>query len=37
MYPVVQHLDQDKAAQDKLATLAAKTRKKPNIIGFLFG
>jgi arylsulfatase len=35
MYPVVQHPDQDKAAQDKLAALAAKSRKKPNIIVFL--
>ena len=35
MYPVVQRADQDKAAQDKLAALAAKTRKKPNIIVFL--
>src|SRR6516162_9485067 len=35
MYPVVQHPDQDKAAGDKLAALAAKTAKKPNIIVFL--
>jgi arylsulfatase A-like enzyme len=35
MYPVVQHSDQDKAAQAKLAALAAKTGKKPNIIVFL--
>ena len=35
MYPVVQHPDQDKAAQAKLAALAAKTGKKPNIVVFL--
>src|SRR6516162_721607 len=35
MYPVVQHPDQDKAAQAKLAALAAKTGKKPNIVIFL--
>jgi arylsulfatase len=35
MYPVIQHPDQDRAAQAKLATLAAQTRKKPNIIVFL--
>ena len=35
MYPVVQHPDQDRAAQAKLAALAAKTGKKPNIIVFL--
>ena len=29
MYPVVQHPDQDRAAQAKLAALAAKTGKKP--------
>jgi len=35
MYPVVQHPEQDKAAQDKLAALAQKTGKKPNILIFL--
>ena len=35
MYPVIQHPEQDKAAQDKLASLAAKTGKKPNIMIFL--
>src|SRR5262249_11881693 len=35
MYPVVQHPDQDRAAQAKLAALAAKTGKKPNIVVFL--
>jgi arylsulfatase len=35
MYPVVQHPEQDKAAQDKLAALAQKTGKKPNIMIFL--
>jgi arylsulfatase A-like enzyme len=35
MYPVVQHLEQDKNAQEKLAALAAKTGKKPNILVFL--
>ncbi|HET7851828.1 MAG TPA: sulfatase-like hydrolase/transferase, partial [Methyloceanibacter sp.] len=35
MYPVIQHPEQDKAAQDKLAGLAAKTGKKPNILIFL--
>jgi arylsulfatase A-like enzyme len=35
MYPVVPHLDQDKAARDKLAALEAKTGKKPNILIFL--
>ncbi len=35
MYPVVQHPEQDKAAQDKLAVLAQKTGKKPNILIFL--
>ncbi len=35
MYPVIEHPDQDKAAQDKLAALAAKTGKKPNILIFL--
>lgn len=35
MYPVVPHLEQDKSAQDKLAALAAKTGKKPNILIFL--
>ena len=33
--PVVQHPEQDKAAQDKLASLAAKIGKKPNIVIFL--
>ncbi|MBM3536041.1 MAG: arylsulfatase [Alphaproteobacteria bacterium] len=35
MYPVVQHLEQDKAAAAKLAALQAKTGKKPNILIFL--
>lgn len=35
MYPVIQHPEQDKAAQAKLASLAAKTGKKPNIMIFL--
>ena len=35
MYPVIQHPEQDKAAQDKLAALAQKTGKKPNILIFL--
>ena len=35
MYPAVQHPEQDKAAADKLAALAAKTGKKPNIMIFL--
>jgi arylsulfatase len=35
MYPVVQNPAQDKAAQDKLAALAQKTGKKPNILIFL--
>ena len=35
MYPVVQHPEQDRAAQAKLAALAAKTGKKPNIVVFL--
>jgi arylsulfatase A-like enzyme len=35
MYPVVPHLEQDKAARDKLAALEAKTGKKPNILIFL--
>jgi len=35
MYPVVQHPEQDKAAQEKLAALAQKTGKKPNILIFL--
>jgi arylsulfatase len=35
MYPVVPHPEQDKVAQDKLAALAAKTGKKPNIMIFL--
>jgi arylsulfatase len=35
MYPVVQHPEQDKAAADKLAALAQKSGKKPNIMIFL--
>lgn len=35
MYPVVQHPEQQKAAADKLAALAEKTGKKPNIMIFL--
>jgi arylsulfatase len=35
MYPVVQHPDQDKAAQAKLAALEKKTGKKPNVLIFL--
>src|SRR5262249_29238141 len=35
MYPVIQHPEQDKAAQDKLAALREKTSKKPNILIFL--
>jgi arylsulfatase len=35
MYPVMQHPDQDKEAQDKLAALAKKTGKKPNVLIFL--
>ena len=35
MYPVIQHPDHDKAAQEKLAALAQKTGKKPNILIFL--
>ena len=35
MYPVIQHPEQDKAAQDKLAALQQKTGKKPNILIFL--
>ena len=35
MYPVVQHPDQDKQADEKLAALAEKTGKKPNILIFL--
>lgn len=35
MYPVIQHPDQDKAVADRLAALAAKTGKKPNILIFL--
>src|SRR5262245_60158178 len=32
MYPVMQHPDQDKEAQDKLAALEKKTGKKPNVL-----
>ena len=35
MYPVIQHPEQDKAAAAKLAALAEKTGKKPNIMIFL--
>src|SRR5262245_24160796 len=35
MYPVIQHPEQDKAAQDKLSALQQKTGKKPNILIFL--
>jgi arylsulfatase len=35
MYPVIQHPDLEKNATDKLATLAEKTGKKPNIFIFL--
>src|SRR5215510_12023002 len=35
MYPVIQHAEQDKAAQDKLAALQKKTGKKPNVLIFL--
>jgi len=35
MYPVMQHPEQDKAAQDKLAALQQKTGKRPNILIFL--
>jgi arylsulfatase len=35
MYPVMQHADQDKEAQDKLAALAKRTGKKPNVLIFL--
>jgi arylsulfatase A-like enzyme len=35
MYPVVQHPEQDKALQEKLAALEKKTGKKPNILIFL--
>ena len=35
MYPVVQHPEQDQAAAAKLAALAEKTGKKPNIMIFL--
>ena len=35
LYPVIQHPEQDKAAQDKLAALQQKTGKKPNILIFL--
>src|SRR5262249_22222194 len=35
LYPVIQHPEQDKAAQDKLAALQQRTGKKPNILIFL--
>src|SRR5690554_3592404 len=35
MYPVIRHPEQDKAAADKLAALAERTGKKPNIMIFL--
>ena len=35
MYPVILHPEQDAAAQKKLAALAQKTGKKPNILIFL--
>jgi arylsulfatase len=35
MYPVIQHPEQDQAAAAKLAALAEKTGKKPNIMIFL--
>lgn len=35
MYPVVLHPEQDAAAQKKLASLAQKTGKKPNVLIFL--
>src|SRR5262245_3324564 len=35
MYPVIQHPEQDKTAQDKLAALQQKTGKRPNILIFL--
>jgi arylsulfatase A-like enzyme len=35
MYPVIQHPKLEKNAADKLAALAAKTGKKPNILIFL--
>lgn len=35
MYPVVQHPEQDAATQKKLAALAQKTGKKPNVVIFL--
>jgi arylsulfatase len=35
LYPVIQHPEQDKAAQDKLAALQQKTGKKTNILIFL--
>jgi arylsulfatase len=35
MYPVIRHPEQEKNAADKLAALAAKTGKKPNILIFL--
>jgi arylsulfatase len=35
LYPVIEHPEQDKAAAAKLAALAGKTGKKPNIMIFL--
>ncbi len=35
MYPVIRHAEQEKNAADKLAALAEKTGKKPNILIFL--
>jgi arylsulfatase A-like enzyme len=35
MYPVIQHADQDEAAQAKLAALQQRTGKKPNILIFM--
>ena len=35
MYPVIQYAEQDKVASEKLAALAEKTGKKPNILIFL--
>lgn len=35
MYPVIQHPEQDAAAQKKLAALQQKTGKKPNVLIFL--
>jgi hypothetical protein len=35
MYPVIRHANKEKNADDKLAALAEKTGKKPNILIFL--